>query len=179
MTNTTIDTLYYDSVIMGSGLAGLSTALRLANNKQKVALITKKTLKECNSYYAQGGIAAVVDNNDSVDNHLRDTLIAGAGLCDEHAVRHIIEHSPLAIEWLVQMGVKFTPDEHNLTGFHLTKEGGHSFRRILHVADATGAAIINTLALKAMAHPYITVYENFVTVDLIIGNKIGLDNNNC
>ncbi|MBP9742174.1 MAG: L-aspartate oxidase [Burkholderiales bacterium] len=174
-----METLYYDSIIVGSGLAGLSTALRLANNKQKVALITKRHLKECNSYYAQGGIAAVLDNNDSVDNHIRDTLIAGAGLCNEPVVRHIIEHSPKAIEWLIKMGVKFTPDEHNVTGFHLTKEGGHSFRRILHVADTTGAAIINTLALKVAAHPNITLYENFVAIDLIIGHKIGLDNNNC
>lgn len=172
-------TLNYDAIIVGSGLAGLSTALRLANNKQKVALITKKNVSECNSYYAQGGIAAVIDSNDSMDSHIQDTLIAGAGLCNEDAVRYIIEHSPQAIDWLVGMGVKFTLDEHNLTGFHMTREGGHSFRRILHVADTTGAAIIDTLSRKAYSHPYITIYENFVAVDLIVGNKIGLDNKNC
>ena len=171
--------LSYDSIIVGSGLAGLSTAIHLANNKQKVALITKKTLAQCNSYYAQGGIAAVMDNNDSVDGHIEDTIVAGAGLCDKNAVRYIVENAPHAIDWLVNMGVKFTPDKENLTGFHLTREGGHSFRRILHVADATGAAIINTLIQKVNSHPYITVYENFVAIDLIVGHKIGQKNRNC
>ncbi len=91
--NSASETLYYDSIIVGSGLAGLSTALRLANNKQKVALITKRNLAECNSYYAQGGIAAVLNSNDSIDNHIQDTLVAGAGLCKEDTVRYIIEHS--------------------------------------------------------------------------------------
>ena len=172
-------TLNYDTLIIGSGLAGLSTALRLADNKQKVALITKKELSECNSFYAQGGIAAVIDTNDSMDNHIQDTLIAGAGLCNEEVVRFIVENAPAAINWLLQMGVKFTPDKHHLTGFHLTKEGGHSFRRILHVADATGAEIINTLIRKALSHPFIDVYENHVALDLIQGNKIGKNNDNC
>jgi L-aspartate oxidase len=172
-------TLNYDSIIIGSGLAGLSTALRLANNKQKVALITKKNLSECNSYYAQGGIAAVIDSNDSMDSHIEDTLVAGAGLCNPDTVKHIVQNSPEAINWLISQGVQFTLDEHNLTGFHLTREGGHSFRRILHVADATGAAIINTLSRKAKSHPYITVYEDFVAIDLILGNKIGRENKNC
>ena len=173
------NTLHYDSIIIGSGLAGLSTALRLANNKQRVALITKKNVSECNSYYAQGGIAAVLDSNDSMESHITDTLIAGAGLCNKNTVEYIVQHSPEAINWLVSQGVKFTLDEHNLTGFHLTREGGHSFRRILHVADATGAAIINTLSRKAAAHPYITIYENFVAIDLILGSKLGLNNNSC
>ena len=171
--------LNYDSIIIGSGLAGLSTALRLANNKQKVALLTKKNLSECNSYYAQGGIAAVIDSNDSMESHINDTIIAGAGLCNEEAVKYIVKHSPDAIKWLVSQGVQFTPDMDNQTGFHLTREGGHSFRRILHVADATGAAIIDTLTRKVKSHPYITVYEDFVAVDLITGNKIGLGNNDC
>lgn len=173
------NTLSYDSIIIGSGLAGLSTALKLANNKQRVALITKKSLSECNSYYAQGGIAAVLDSNDSMDSHIEDTLVAGAGLCNRETVEYIVRHSPDAINWLVSQGVKFTLDEHNLTGFHLTREGGHSFRRILHVADATGAAIINTLSRKAFSHPNITIYENFVAIDLILGHKIGLNNKNC
>ena len=171
--------LYYDSIIVGSGLAGLSTALRLANNKQKVAIITKKNITESSSYYAQGGIAAVINSNDSVGSHIADTMIAGAGLCSEDSVRYIVEHSHQAINWLVEMGVEFTPDENNLTGFHLTKEGGHSFRRILHVKDTTGATIINTLSKKVLTHPLITIYENFVAIDLIIGKKIGLENNNC
>ncbi len=171
--------LNYDSVIIGSGLAGLSTALRLANNKKKVALLTKQKLNECNSYYAQGGIAAVIDSNDSTQSHIDDTLIAGAGLCNEEAVQYIVQHSPEAIKWLVSQGVQFTPDTDNQTGFHLTREGGHSFRRILHVADSTGSAIIDTLIRKVKSHPYITVYEGFVAVDLILGNKIGVNNKKC
>ncbi len=173
------EALYYDAVIVGSGLAGLSTALRLANNQQKVALITKKNINECNSYYAQGGIAAVLDSNDSMESHIQDTLIAGAGLCKKDTVEYIVQNSPAAIDWLLSQGVKFTMDEHNLTGFHMTREGGHSFRRILHVADATGAAIINTLSRKATSHPYITIYEDFVAIDLILGHKIGLGDKNC
>lgn len=170
---------HYDTIIIGSGLAGLSTALRLADKQQKVALITKKSLSECNSFYAQGGIAAVIDSNDSMNDHIQDTLIAGAGLCDDKVVSFIVKHAPEAIDWLLSMGVKFTPDEHHLTGFHLTKEGGHSFRRILHVADATGAAIVNTLVRKVLSHPYIKVHENYVAVDLILGHKIGQADNNC
>jgi L-aspartate oxidase len=169
----------FDTLIIGSGLAGLSTALLLAEKAQKVAIITKKSLAECNSFYAQGGIAAVIDDNDSISDHIQDTLIAGAGLCDEKTVRYIVENSAQAIKWLVTMGVKFDADEHNLTGFHLTREGGHSFRRILHVADATGAAVIETLMQKASCHPNISIFENHVAVDLITGTKLKLTNNNC
>ena len=168
-----------DVLVIGSGLAGLSSALMLAEQNKKVILLTKKNLAECNSFYAQGGIAAVIDANDSVENHIQDTLIAGAGLCDENVVRYIIEHSPNAIKWLVTMGVKFTPDTANKTGFHLTKEGGHSFRRILHVADATGAEIIRTLVQKVSSHPNIRVFEDYIALDLVCGKKLGLDNNNC
>ncbi len=169
----------FDVLIVGSGLAGLASALMLAEKNKKVAILTKKNLAECNSYYAQGGIAAVIDMNDSVDDHINDTLIAGSGLCDESVVRYIIEHSPSAIEWLVNMGVKFTPDIDNKTGFHLTKEGGHSFRRILHVADATGAAVVKTLIQKTSSHPNIKVFEDYIALDLICGNKLNLENNDC
>ncbi len=171
--------LNFDTVIIGSGLAGLANALLLAERGQKVAVVTKKTLAECNSYYAQGGIAAVIDKEDSVEDHLSDTLIAGCGLCDENAVRYIIEHAPIAIEWLVSMGVKFTENIESSTGFHLTREGGHSFRRILHVADATGAAIITKLIQKTLSHPNIVVLENHVAIDLILGDKIGGESNKC
>src|ERR1700722_17664528 len=116
-------TLYYDSIIIGTGLAGLSSALRLADNKQRVALITKKNISECNSYYAQGGIAAVLDANDSMNNHINDTMVAGAGLCNEAAVKYIVHNSPEAINWLINQGVQFTPNEHHATGFHMTREG--------------------------------------------------------
>jgi L-aspartate oxidase len=163
--------LQFDTVIVGSGVAGLATALRLANHKQNIALITKLNLAECNSYYAQGGIAAVINNNDSITSHINDTLIAGAGLCNELTVTHIIENAASSIDWLIEMGVNFTLDDSNPTGFHLTKEGGHSFRRILHVADATGSAIINSLINKIKAHPNITIFENHVAIDLITKNK--------
>lgn len=169
----------FDTIIIGSGLAGLSSALKLAYQGQKVALISKTELSECNSYYAQGGIAAVIDENDSVEGHIRDTLVAGAGLCDEKAVRYIIENSANAIDWLVQMNVKFDLDNENSTGYHLTKEGGHSFRRILHVADTTGAAIINTLIQKVTSHPNICIFKNHVAIDLITSAKLGLSNNHC
>ncbi len=169
----------YDVIIVGSGLAGLSIALKLANNKQSVAILTKKKLHECNSFYAQGGIAAVIDDNDSIDSHIEDTLIAGAGLCNKDAVQYIIQNASQAIKWLTEMGVNFDIDNNNSTGFHLTKEGGHKFRRILHVADATGAAIINTLVRKVLSHPYIKIYENHVAIDLIMGNKIQRDSNQC
>ena len=169
----------FDILIIGSGLAGLSSALMLAEKNKKVAILTKKNLAECNSFYAQGGIAAVIDVNDSVEEHIKDTLIAGAGLCDESVVRYIIEHSPKAIDWLVSMGVEFTLDVDNKTGFHLTKEGGHSFRRILHVADATGAAVVKTLVQKVSSHPNIKVFEEYIALDLICGNKLGIDNNDC
>lgn len=161
-----------DTLIIGSGLAGLSCALKLAEVGQNVIVITKKTLVECNSYYAQGGIAAVIDPKDTIEDHVIDTLVAGAGLCDEKTVRYIVENSKNAIDWLISMGVKFTIDEDNITGYHMTREGGHGFRRILHVADATGAEIVNKLIRKVLSHPKITVLENFVAVDLILGCRI-------
>lgn len=161
-----------DTLVIGSGLAGLSSAMQLAESGQRIYIITKKTLTECNSYYAQGGIAAVFDPDDTIENHVKDTLIAGAGLCDEVTVRHIVENSKDAINWLLSMGVKFTQDEYSNTGFHMTREGGHGFRRILHVADATGAEIVDKLIRKVLSHPNITVLENCVAIDLVLGNKL-------
>jgi len=162
----------FDVAIVGSGLAGLSVALHLAQTR-KVAVISKRSLLDGASNWAQGGIAAVLDSHDSVDQHISDTLIAGAGLCEESATRFIIEHSREAIEWLIEQGVPFTPDPAAELGYHLTREGGHSQRRIIHAADATGHAVQVTLEQKARAHPNITVLENHYAIDVIKSDKIG------
>lgn len=168
----------FDIAIIGSGLAGMTLALHLADTQQ-VALITKAALTDGSSQWAQGGIAAVLDTHDTTEEHIQDTLIAGAHLCDEYATRFIVENARSAIEWLINMGVPFTKDNKHETGFHLTREGGHSHRRIIHAADATGAAVIATLAKKVRAHPNITLLEEHISVDLITGNKIGETSNRC
>ncbi|MDN0084809.1 L-aspartate oxidase [Crenobacter sp. SG2305] len=170
--------LKFDVLIIGSGLAGMTLALHLAESR-KVGLITKRDLLECSSTYAQGGIAAVLDTGDSVEAHIRDTLVAGAGLCNETTTRFIVENSKQAIDWLIALGVPFTKDETHKTGYHLTREGGHSHRRIIHAADATGAAVTSTLGQKIKAHPNITVLEEFLAIDLITSKKLGLDGNRC
>jgi L-aspartate oxidase len=170
--------LQFDVLIIGSGLAGLSAALKLADHK-KVAVITKKSLLEGASSRAQGGIAAVLASNDSMDAHIQDTLTAGAGLCDLATTRHVVEHGKQAIDWLIAQGVPFTRDTENGSGYHLTREGGHSHRRIIHAADATGAAVQETIAAKAVAHPNITLLEHHIAIDLITSNKLGLQDNRC
>ncbi|SMC25265.1 L-aspartate oxidase [Andreprevotia lacus DSM 23236] len=165
----------FDVLIVGSGLGGMTIALHLAD-KLKVGLVTKRQLRDGGSGWAQGGIAGVLDTQDSVELHIKDTFVAGAGLCDADATRFIIEHSKEAIDWLIAMGVPFTKDDSgdiNYHGFHLTREGGHSHRRIIHAADATGAAVIETLATKVAAHPNITVLENHIALDLITAKKLG------
>lgn len=161
----------FDVIIVGSGLAGQSVALHLADTC-RVALIAKRTLLDGASDQAQGGIAAVLDSTDSHDEHVSDTLIAGAGLCDEAATRFIVEHGRAAIEWLIGQGVPFTPDTSAELGFHLTREGGHSHRRIIHAADATGHAVVATLAERVRAHPNITLLENHFAVDLITSERL-------
>ena len=165
----------FDVAIVGSGLAGLSVALHLAQTR-KVALISKRSLQDGASDWAQGGIAAVLDSGDSHAQHISDTLIAGAGLCDESATRFIVEHGREAIEWLIEQGVPFTRDEKAELGYHLTREGGHSQRRIIHAADATGHAVQITLEEKARKHPNITVLENHYAIDLITSDKLGESN---
>jgi len=135
----------YDVLIIGSGLAGMSLALRLADS-QRVALLTKLELLDAASAWAQGGIAAVLAGDDSTADHIRDTHVAGAGLCRDDAVRFVVERGKRAVEWLVQQGVPFDHDETNHNELHLTREGGHSHRRIVHAADATGRAVQKTLA---------------------------------
>jgi L-aspartate oxidase len=163
----------FDVAIIGSGLAGLSVALHLAENK-KIAVISKRTLRDGASDWAQGGIAAVLDSTDSIDQHVSDTLIAGAGICDEKATRFIVEHSRKAIEWLIKQGVPFTKDESTELGYHLTREGGHSQRRIIHAADATGHAVQLTLEQRVREHPNITLLEHHFAIDLITTDKLNL-----
>ena len=168
---TQVAQLDFDTLIIGSGLAGLTLALNLAQNN-KVGLITKGALLDGASGWAQGGIAATLSDEDSPEAHIRDTLIAGAGLCDEKVTRYVVENGPQAVQWLISQGVPFTRDQGNGTGYHLTREGGHSVRRVIHAADATGQAVQLTLSEKARAHPNIAVLEHHVAIDLITSGKL-------
>lgn len=167
--------LQFDVLIIGSGLAGQSAALRLAPFC-KIGLISKRHLEDSASSWAQGGIAAVLDVQDSTDAHFCDTLRAGAFLNDPDSTRFVIENGRRAIEWLIEQGVPFSRDQ---AGFHLTREGGHSARRVIHVADATGLAVQETLTQKVRKHPNITVLENHIAIDLITGEKISVKEKRC
>ncbi|MGL4573500.1 MAG: L-aspartate oxidase [Burkholderiaceae bacterium] len=158
----------FDVLIIGSGLAGLSAALTLAPTR-KVAVITKRELQSGSSDWAQGGIAAVMDREDSIEDHYNDTMVAGAMLSDRDAVRFVVENGPKAIDWLISQGVEFSQEDGHL---HLTREGGHSHRRIVHAADATGHAIQKKLIELASKHPNITVMEHHIAVDLITGRQV-------
>jgi L-aspartate oxidase len=153
----------FDTLILGSGAAGLSLALRLPDHLS-VAVICKDLLRENSTNYAQGGIAAVLDHTDSFDAHVRDTLKAGAGLCDPEAVKFTIENGPECIHWVIELGIHFTRNEDD--SYHLTREGGHSFRRVIHSADATGQDLEETLIKAVKAKPNITLFENHVAIDL-------------
>ena len=153
-------------VVIGAGLAGLTVALRLADER-RVIVLAKRSLAEGATAWAQGGIVGVLGKDDSIESHVRDTQDAGAGLVDEHTARFIAEQSAQAIEWLVQAGVPFSEDPSGPLGLHLTREGGHAVRRIAHAADATGRAIHEALLAKAAAHPNITMRERWMAVDLI------------
>lgn len=166
---------HFDILVIGSGLAGQSAALRLANT-HKVGLISKRGLEDSASGWAQGGIAAVLDSQDSIEAHIQDTITAGAYLNDPVATRFVIENGRRAIEWLIDQGVPFTRDN---SGYHLTREGGHSARRVIHVADMTGLAVQNTLTKKVRENPNITVLEQHIAIDLITGDKLGLPDNRC
>lgn len=166
----------FDVLIIGSGLAGQSAALRLASLDCRVVLVSKRSLEDSASGWAQGGIAAVLDSRDSIEAHIQDTLIAGAWLNDEKATRFVVENGRRAIEWLVEQGVPFTKDD---AGYHLTREGGHSARRVIHVADATGLAVQDILTQKVRSNPYITVLEDHIAIDLITGEKLGSGENRC
>ena len=170
----------FDVLIIGSGAAGLSLALRLPEHV-RVAVLAKSRLEESSTLYAQGGISAVTHPSDNFESHIADTLDAGAGLNKPEAVRFTIEHGPEAIQWLVDLGVPFT--RHSDTGeasqFHLTREGGHSTRRILHAADATGRAMETTLLGEARKQPNITLFEHHIAIDLITASKLGQPENRC
>jgi len=183
----------FDILIIGSGAAGLSLALKTASFA-RVAVLSKGRLNQGATFWAQGGIAAVLDDNDSIDAHIADTLDSGAGLCNEDMVRHIVEHSQESIQWLVEQGVPFTvlsPEEagsgpaseplnrDNLKPLHLTQEGGHSHRRIIHATDATGRAVFETLRDRALQTQGIQLFENRLAVDLITTGRLGLDSNTC
>ena len=160
----------YDVVIVGSGASGLCLAISLAQNL-KVAIICKNAATQGSTYYAQGGIAAVLDEKDTIESHVRDTMTAGGGICRGDAVRFTVENSKAAIDWLVDQGVVFDrrTDKHP-EDFHLTQEGGHSHRRIIHSADATGKAVSTTLISQASANPNITFFENHIAIDVIKQN---------
>lgn len=171
--------LRFDVVVIGSGLAGFGTALRLAEGGKQVAVLTKRALIDGASAWAQGGIAAVAASDDSVEEHVQDTQVAGAGLCDEPVTRYVAGHGTAAVQWLIEQGVPFTENPASETGFHLTREGGHSHRRIFHAADATGQAIQETLVDKVRRHPNIAIFEHHIAIDLITGKKLGLPDNRC
>ncbi len=172
----------YDVLVIGSGAAGLTLALNLPTDLS-IAVLSKGDLSNGSTYWAQGGVAAVLDTADTVESHVADTLVAGGGLCHEQAVRFTVEHSREAIEWLIDQGVPFTRDEADREDgafeYHLTREGGHSHRRIIHAADATGAAIFNTLLSRARERHNVELLQQHVAVDLITEHKLGLEGRRC
>jgi len=168
----------FDVLIIGSGASGLSLALRLSDHAN-IGVISKGPLKEGSTYYAQGGIAAVLDPDDTLESHIEDTLVAGAGLCDKKVVEFVASKGRESIEWLLDLGVPFTPDDETEPPWHLTREGGHSHRRIIHAADATGKAVETTLEAQVRVNPNISLYEHHIAIDLITGSKIGLKTDRC
>ncbi|MCB1615398.1 MAG: L-aspartate oxidase [Pseudomonadales bacterium] len=156
----------FDVLIIGSGAAGLSAALQLPASTS-IAVLSKGSLQEGSTRFAQGGIAAVLDNNDSIDAHISDTLNAGAGLCHKDTVRFTVERGKSSIDWLINQGVDFTRESDSERDFHLTREGGHSHRRIIHSADATGKAVSNSLVDQAQARKNLSLFEHRMAVNLI------------
>ena len=171
----------FDFLVLGSGIAGLSFALKVAP-RGRVAIITKKNKAESNTNYAQGGIAAVTSKEDSFESHVRDTLEAGAGLCNETVVRRIVEEGPARIQELIELGMKFSESEEaRNSGRHeldLGKEGGHSQRRILHAKDVTGREIERALLAAIAQSPNIQIFENHFAIDLITSQKLGYGGEN-
>ena len=167
----------FDFLVIGSGIAGLTFALKVAK-VGSVALITKKYRAESNTNYAQGGIAAVMGKDDSFELHVRDTLEAGAGLCNEKVVQTIVSEGPALVRELIEFGVKFTETENVRGQFDLGREGGHSKRRVLHAGDITGREIERALLVQVAKHPNITVLEEFLAIDLITTQKLGMQEAN-
>ncbi len=172
--------LRHDVLILGSGAAGLSLGLRLPPD-MSIAIVSKRELSEGNTLYAQGGISAVFDAGDSIQSHVEDTLEAGAGLCDPDIVRLVVEHGPTNIRWLLDEGVAFTRDAAatGSEGYHLTREGGHTHRRVVHAADATGQAVESTLEGLIRARANVELFEHHTAIDLITADKLNDDDNRC
>ncbi|MEK5751478.1 L-aspartate oxidase [Acinetobacter variabilis] len=168
-------THHFDVIIVGSGGAGLSLALSLPEHFN-IAVLAKSTLTDASTYYAQGGVAAVLDETDSIEQHIDDTMIAGVHLCEMDAVKQTVEGGKPSVDFLLKHGVQFTLDEQEQ--LHLTREGGHSQRRIIHAADATGRAISTTLVQRVQEKENITIFENYIAIDLICSQKLGLDGKN-
>ncbi|MDH5357147.1 MAG: L-aspartate oxidase [Gammaproteobacteria bacterium] len=169
---------HFDVIIIGSGTAGLTLALQLADDAQ-IAVLSKGQLEEGASLYAQGGISVVLDEADSLQSHIDDTIKSGAGLCHEDVVRFTIEQARSSIEWLIEQGVSFTKDGVTSETYHLAQEGGHSHRRIIHSADATGREVETTLLSKVQAHPNIHLFPYHIGIDLITSRKqLGQQNDN-
>jgi len=162
-------------LVLGSGAAGLSLALKLADSA-KVTVLSKGDFTSGSTWLAQGGVAAVLDPSDQPQFHARDTQVAGVDLSHKSAVDFTVERGRTSIDWLAEQGVPFTCDDQ---GLHLTKEGGHSHRRIIHSTDATGKAIQDTLVERAKAHPNITLLANHIAIDVITRHKLGLSGNHC
>ena len=161
----------HDVVIIGSGASGLSLALQLAEYAD-VAVLSKAALTEGATFYAQGGVSAVLDTCDSIESHVEDTIAVGAGLCHPEIVRFVVENGRESIQWLIDIGVQFTKNtDPGGYKYHLNKEGGHSHRRIVHAADSTGKAIESTLENRVRAHKNITLYEFRTAVDLILNKE--------
>ncbi len=161
-------TIQTDVLVIGSGIAGLFFALKIADQK-KVILVTKKQAIESNTNYAQGGIASVFSRDDSFDMHIRDTLDAGAGLCDREVVEVVVHEGPHLVEELLNLGVQFTFEHDHL---HLGREGGHSKNRIVHAKDLTGREIERALVSQCIKHPNITILEDHVAIDLITEHQL-------
>ena len=173
------ETVQFDHIVVGSGLAGLSSALHLARSGRSVAVLTKREIYECNSRLAQGGVACVMDRLDSFHEHVKETLTAGAGLCDIGAVRAIVEAGPAAIQELIELGAKFTTrGELGYTDeaeeFDLGREGGHHKRRILHAGDITGAELERVMIEAVRSMPNIKVFEYHVAIDLVVSSRLDL-----
>ncbi|PCK08506.1 MAG: L-aspartate oxidase [Alteromonadaceae bacterium] len=172
-----IESVHYDVLVIGCGAAGLTLAIKLAAHT-KVAVLSKGNFQEGSTWYAQGGIAAVLDDKDSVESHVADTIAAGGGLCHKDTVKFIVEQSKAAIDWLVDIGVPFTKAQ-NSNDFHLTREGGHSHRRIIHSADSTGKAVHSTLLDTAQSTPGLTLFKHHIAVDLIKQSDTGESKVRC
>src|SRR5258705_56737 len=173
----------FDYLILGSGIAGLSYALKVAP-RGRVAIVTKKDRAESNTNYAQGGIAAVTSKEDSFELHVRDTLEAGAGLCKEEIVRTIVQEGPARIAELIELGMQFSerevPGPQGTRELDLGKEGGHSRRRILHAKDVTGREIERALLAAIASSPNIEIFEDHFAIDLITSQKLGyVSNHRC